>query len=240
MAAKRDAVVSALLDRYGRTYAEDAGIRLADKPAPLYQLLVLATLLSARISAEIAVHAARELFAAGYTTSKAMREASWQDRVDALGRAHYKRYDERTATMLGNGAELLEERWGGNLRRLRDEAGGDVKQITSLLEDFPGIGPAGAAIFLREVQAVWPAIAPYADDRVLEGARMIGLPADVAELADLAGSGKDLARLAAALIRISLSKDAAEQIKRAAEDSARLFHQRGPMQVSRVFSGNNP
>jgi endonuclease III len=219
MAAKRDAVVSALLDRYGRTYAEDAGIRLTDKPAPLYQLLVLATVLSARISAEIAIRAARELFAAGYTTPKAMREASWQDRVDALGRAHYKRYDERTATMLGNGAKLLEERWAGDLRKLRDEADGDTKRITSLLEEFPGIGPSGANIFLREVQAVWPSVAPYLDDRVIEGARRIGLPADVAELAALAGSGKDPARLAAALIRVSLSKDAAEEIKRAAEES---------------------
>ena len=43
MAAHRDAIERALLDRYGRTYAEDAGVRLADKPAPLYQSLVLAT-----------------------------------------------------------------------------------------------------------------------------------------------------------------------------------------------------
>ena len=78
MAAKPETVVKVLLDRYGHTYAEDAGIRLADKPAPLYQLLVLATLLSARITADIAVQAARELFAAGYTTPRAMREASWR------------------------------------------------------------------------------------------------------------------------------------------------------------------
>jgi hypothetical protein len=51
-------VVAVLLDRYGRSYAADAGIRLADKPGPLYQLLVLATLLSARISADVAVAAA--------------------------------------------------------------------------------------------------------------------------------------------------------------------------------------
>jgi hypothetical protein len=116
MAAAPGALKAALLGRYGRTYAEDAGIRLADKPAPLYQLLVLATLLSARISSDIAITAARELFAAGYTTPKAMQEASWQERVDALGRAHYRRYDERTATMLGDGGELLNERWHGDLR----------------------------------------------------------------------------------------------------------------------------
>lgn len=87
-------VARALLDRCGRSFAAEAGIRLADRPAPLYQLLVLATLLSARISGEIAVAAARELFAAGYRTPAAMSAASWQDRVDTLGRGHYRRFDE--------------------------------------------------------------------------------------------------------------------------------------------------
>ena len=105
------------------TYAEEAGIRLADRPGPLYQLLVLAMLLSARISADIAVAAARELFAAGYRSPKAMGRAGWQERVDALGRGHYRRYDERSATMLGDGADLLSSRWHGDLSRLRDDAG---------------------------------------------------------------------------------------------------------------------
>lgn len=216
MAAEPDAVKRVLLDRYGRTYAEEAGIRLADTPGPLYQLLVLATLLSARISADIAVQGARELFAAGYRTPAAMQQASWQDRVDALGRAHYRRYDERTATMLGDGAALLNDRWHGDLRTLRDEAGGDTKRITSLLEQFPGIGPAGASIFLREVQAVWPSVAPYLDDRVRDGARRVGLPDNRAELAALADSEQELARLAAALVRVTLSKDAANEVKHAA------------------------
>src|SRR5258705_2765836 len=107
MTGKPELIVRELLARHGRLYAEDAGIRLADRPGPLYQLLVLATLLSAPIPAETAVAAARELFAAGYRSPKAMSEASWQDRVDALGRGHYRRYDERTATMLADSAELL-------------------------------------------------------------------------------------------------------------------------------------
>ena len=216
MADTNDAITSALLDRFGRTYAEEAGIRLTDRPAPLYQLLVLGTLLSARISADIAIAAARELFAAGYRTPQAMQQASWQDRVDALGRGHYKRYDERTATMLGDGAALLTERWHGDLRRLRDEAGGDAGKIASLLQEFPGIGPAGASIILREVQAVWPSVAPYVDDRVRAGARQLGLPTDAEELAKLAGSERELARLAAALIRVTLSKTAADEVKQAA------------------------
>ena len=208
-----DALVTELLEQYGQTYAQEAGIRLADKPSPLYELLVLATLLSARISAGIALAAARELFAAGYRTPRAMQEASWQDRVDALGRGHYKRYDERTATMLGDGAALAINRWHGDLRRLRDEAGGEPGRIESLLQEFPGIGPSGAAIFLREVQGVWPSVAPYLDDRVRRGARELGWSDKPDALAGRAGSGEDLARLAAALVRVTLTKGATEQVK---------------------------
>jgi endonuclease III len=141
-----------LIDQCGQTYAAEAGIWLADTPGPLYQLHVLAALLSARISAGIAVAAARELFGAGYRSPAEMAQASWQDRVDVLGRGHYRRYDERTASMLGNAAAQLSERWHGDLRRLREAAGGKPRRIADLLTGFAGIGPAGASVFLREVQ----------------------------------------------------------------------------------------
>jgi hypothetical protein len=213
------AIVRALLDTCGRSYAEQAGIRLADRPSPLYRLLVLAMLASAPISAEIAVGAARELSAAGYRTPRAMRAAGWQDRVDALGRGHYRRYDESTATRLGDGASLLCERWRGDLRRLRDEARGDVRTVTALLTEFPGIGPAGAGIFLREVQAVWPSVGPYVDRRVLAGAAKVGLPGQPDALAGLAGSAQRLARLAAALVRVSGNDDAARKVMTAVPGS---------------------
>ena len=218
MSERSELIVKALLDRCGRTYAEEAGIRLADRPGPLYQLLVLATLLSARISADIAVAAARELFAAGYRSPKAMSEASWQERVDALGRGHYRRYDERTATMLGDGADLLSSRWHGDLRRLRDEASGDTGRLASLLTEFPGLGPTGASIFLREVQDAWPAVAPYVDGRVTSGAGRVGLPVSAAELARIVSSGGQPARVAAALVRVSMSQRAASEVTAAVPD----------------------
>jgi len=218
MPERSELIVRELLDRHGRLYAEDAGIRLADRPAPLYQLLVLATLMSAPVPAGTAVTAARELFAAGYRSPKAMSEASWQHRVDALGRGHYRRYDERTATMLGDGAELLVGKWHGDLRRLRDESDGDVRDITSRLTEFPGMGPVGASIFLREAQDVWPVVAPYVDAKVTSGAHRVRLPADRESLAGLlAGSGQP-ARLAAALVRVSLSQRAASEITASVRD----------------------
>ncbi len=210
MGRDRD-LVRRLLDRFGRTYAEDAGIRLTDRPAPLYQLLVLATLLSARIQAEVALGAARALFASGYRTPQAMQEASWQDRVDALGRGHYRRYDERTATMLGDAARLCLQRWTGDLRRLHAEAYGDVTRLRRLLDEFPGIGPTGADIFLREVQAVWTDVCPYLDRRVSAGARLLHLPESADSLPALVARD-DYPRLASALVRVSLDERAATEL----------------------------
>ncbi len=218
MSGNPESIVRELLTRHGRLYAEDAGIRLADRPGPLYQLLVLATLLSAPIPADAAVAAARELFAAGYRTPKAMSEAGWQDRVDALGCGHYRRYDERTATMLGDGADLLSSKWHGDLRRLRDESGGDAYAIASRLTEFPGVGPVGASIFLREVQEVWPAVAPYVDAKVTSGAYRVRLPGDRESLAGLLAASGQPARLAAALVRVSLSPRAASEVTASVRD----------------------
>src|SRR5437763_550798 len=201
-------VLAEVHGRHGRLYAEDAAIRLADRPGQLYQLLVLATLLSAPIPAETAVAAAGELFAAGYRSPKAMSEASWQDRVDALGRGHYRRYDERTATMLGDGAELLTGKWHGDLRKLRDDADGGADGIASRLTEFPGVGPTGASIFLREVHEVWPGVAPYVDAKVTSGAHRVRLPAGRDPLAGLLAASGQPARPAAAPVRVPPSPPA--------------------------------
>jgi len=204
-------LVRALLDRHGTTYAEQAGIRLAGTPSPLYRLLVLSVLLSARINADIAVAAAQALSEAGLRTAKAMRDASWQQRVDALGKGGYRRYDERTATMLGEGAELVLDRWRGDLRRLHEQAGG-ATALRRALEDVPGIGPTGSAIFCREVQGVWPDLAPFVDDRVRDGAKALGLPSSPKGLAGLVDPS-DLPRLAAALVRVTLDQGAVHELK---------------------------
>jgi len=156
--------------------------------------------------ADIAVDAAHELVAAGKGTPEKMRDATWRQRVDALGRAHYKRYDESTATALGEGAELVLDRWQGDLRRLRDEAGRDPRAIRELLQEVPRLGPTGADIFCREVQGIWTELQPALDGKARQGAEKLGLPTDPDELARLVRK-PDLPRLAAALTRAALDAD---------------------------------
>lgn len=199
-------VVRELVGAHGRTYAEEAGIALKDTPQPLYRLLVLSHLLSARIRGSIALATARALHEAGLRDPRRMAQASWQERVDALGRGGYRRYDERTATQLGEAAELLNDRWGGDLRRLRREADGEVPELRRLLQWFPGMGPAGAGIFLREAQGVWPEAAPYLDAKALQGAERLDLPQDPERITELAGD-TDPAVLAAALVRAAMDKE---------------------------------
>ncbi|MFF7824131.1 endonuclease [Streptomyces rochei] len=211
MGRDQERVVRELVDAHGRTYAEEAGIALKDTPQPLYRLLVLAHLLSARIRGSVAVATARALQDAGLSDPRRMADADRQERVDALGRGGYRRYDERTATQLGEAAELLNERWGGDLRRLREEADGEVGEageVRRLLQEFPGIGPTGADIFLREVQRVWPDVAPWLDRKALQGAERLGLPKDPDRLVRLAGR-TDPAVLAAALVRASVDEEVA-------------------------------
>lgn len=97
---------------------------------------------------------------------------------------------------------------------MRKEADGDTGRLRDLLQEVPGLGPAGADIFLREVQRVWPEVAPYLDRKALDGAARLGLPKD-SDRIRLAGDTEP-AVLAAALVRAALDKDVAEESRRRA------------------------
>lgn len=200
-----------LLDVAGRTFADEAGITLADEPAPLYRLLVLAVLLSSRVQSFLGTAACRELVDAGFGTPEKMRGAARQDVIDALGRAHYTRMDEQTTTALGEGAEIVLDRWDGDLRTMRREADGDAAALARSLTAMPRLGPVGADIFTREVQKVWPEFRPHLDRKATDGAKVVGLPTDPAALAELV-SGDDLARFSAALVRANRDEDVAAEV----------------------------
>ncbi|MDO4918807.1 endonuclease [Kocuria sp.] len=202
--------VERLLARFGRTYAQEAGIGLRDEPRELHQLLVLANLLSTRIGASAAVTTARELFAAGLTEPRAVLRAPRRDVIAALGRGGYRRYDERTATILRDAADLLVRRWDGDLRQLRAESSSTTGLLRGLPE-FPGIGPTGAAIFAREVQGVWPEVSPFLDRKALDGAARLGLPRDPQALARLV-PGDRLPALASALVRVALVRTSGDPL----------------------------
>lgn len=199
-------LVKELLEQHGETFADQLNIPIEkNTPAPLFQLLYASLLFSARIAAENAAEATRALIKAKLTTPEKMIQASWQDRVDVITWHGYKRYDERTATMLDETAQLLLDRYQGDLRKLREAADHDPQKEKKLLMEFKGIGSVGADIFLREIQAVWEEVFPYADQRVLKAAKHLDLGSSAEDLSKLV-SRKDFPKLVAALVHVELEK----------------------------------
>jgi endonuclease III len=202
---KCEQLVRRLLKVAGTTYAAEAGIKINDKPKPLFQLLVLCMLASKPVDATTAMRAARELFRAGLRTPNAVLSSDRPTMISAFGRAHYVRYDESSATRLTDIAEHVRDDYSGDLREIARRSEHDVAAAKDMLKGFKGIGDTGADIYLREVQDVWPWVQPYFDDRARAAAKQLGLPTQPARLGALAPHAN--ARLAAALVRTSLDDD---------------------------------
>src|ERR671937_2026178 len=203
------AVARALLERHGRTFAEELSIRLErGTPSQLFRLLVASILFSTRIGHGIAVEAAKALFRQGWTTPQKLGAATWAQRVRVLNRSGYARYDESTSRMLGEDCELLLERYRGDVRRLREEAGREPRRERALLKEFKGLGDVGVDVFFREVQVAWDELRPFADRRAPRSAQPLGLGGDAPALARLVGGdARDFSRLVAALVRVGIERD---------------------------------
>ncbi len=207
---KREQLVRRLLKAAGTTYAAEAGIKISDKPMPLFQLLVLCMLASKPIDAATATRAANEIFRAGLRTPKSVLASDRRTMISAFGRAHYVRYDESSATRLSDMAKRVRDDYAGDLREIAKRSRHDVAAAKRMLKQFKGIGDTGADIYLREVQDVWSWVRPYFDDRATSAAKQLGLPTEPAKLGALAPRAN--ARLAAALVRASLDEGVRRQV----------------------------
>lgn len=204
----QDERIAVLLQRHGQTFCDRLDIPIAQgTPSPLFRWLVASILFSARINADIAEAAARALSEAGWRTAQAMAQSTWEERTEVLNRAGYARYDESTSRMLGESAQMLLERYKGDLRILRETAGADPQAERKLLKAFKGLGDVGVDIFFREVQSTWDELYPFLDKHALDAAGQLGLPQDAASLADMVPR-EDFPRLATALAQVARKHDA--------------------------------
>src|SRR3954471_8097607 len=88
-------VVAELLERHGRTFADELHLD-PTKPAGLFGLLLFAMLSSTRIRAQLAVSGTKALLEAGWTTAEKMSASSREDRARTLNESGYARDDERS------------------------------------------------------------------------------------------------------------------------------------------------
>jgi endonuclease III len=184
--------VECLLSTYP-LYSEDLKIDVTN-PRGRFQWFLASILFGARISEKIASRTYRAFQEAGIDSPEKILSAGWDELVRILDSGGYARYDFSTATKLINIMSTLKERYGSLEELYRQSS--DTADLESRLEDFKGIGPVTAQIFLREMRDVWD-INPDISDRALEMAEWLGI--DLREL-----SGGDLSRVESALVKLYL------------------------------------
>jgi endonuclease III len=201
--ADRRRLARELLDRFGRGFAEPCGFPVTNSPSKLFQVLVLSLLASGRGDYRTAAALARSLRERGWDSPVRMARSRHEQRVQVIRDAGRP---DALATTIGNLAQAVVDRYRGDLRRLRTEAGRDPSRERRLLTELPGVSDRVVDLFVREVQVLWPELGPFADRRALAAARRLGLARSTTELAEVAGGGESerLAWLAGVLARVDL------------------------------------
>jgi endonuclease III len=134
--------------------SSDLGIDLRTRrESALFKWLLACLLFGKPIQQEVAARAYHELVKAGLTTPQKILQAGWQKLVQILDRGHYVRFDESTATKLLQVCEALLARYG-TMRKLLYECENPA-ELARRLQEFKGIGPTTARIFVRDVKPVW-------------------------------------------------------------------------------------
>ncbi|KAL8763553.1 MAG: hypothetical protein Q9184_000679 [Pyrenodesmia sp. 2 TL-2023] len=159
-----------------------------------FEELMCAVILSRPISHALGLRSIRTLFNEPYefTTPKKIRSAGFDGVRKALDEARTQ-HRQKTAQELVLLADAVVEHLGDgeddvSLDRVRRECDDEWDKVpircdlvndnekAMLKKHVKGLGKTGLDIFARRIQAAWPNIYPFADQRTLSGLRKIGLP----------------------------------------------------------------
>ncbi|KAJ5178022.1 FAD dependent oxidoreductase [Penicillium coprophilum] len=176
--------IDKVLNEFGRSPLH--GTTFADSPNSCPEM-VLAMLMDALIKArpishELTQKTIKELIKARYYDIDVLSNSTWEDRTMVLQAGGYNRYREQCATNLGELADLVVEKYEGDLNNLLLDAGCEINKVGRLLKEVKGIGDLAVEIFFNSVQSVWPSIAPSVDSRSLKTAAEIGIGTDLDEI----------------------------------------------------------
>ncbi|KAK4542239.1 hypothetical protein LTR36_006892 [Oleoguttula mirabilis] len=208
-----------LLGAYGAIPLENSGLSEPHKPTAetMFAHLLNAMLTTTRISQQIAAKTVRTVIAAGYADLQTLEKSSWEERTKVLTDGGYTHYREKTATQLGDLAELVRGKYEGdlsNLLKAAKEEAGSARGVTEVrdgvrkrLQEVKGLGNVALDVFCDSVQGLWTELAPFLDSRSAKAAGTIGLPIDVQELYEAVGENPvEMCKLASALTTVRLDK----------------------------------
>ena len=133
-----------------KIYAKELGIDLSSKQEAEYFKWFLACLLFGKpIQQEVAKRTYFEFVNDGLTNPDAIIQAGWDKLVEVLDKGHYVRFDYSTATKLLDVCRALKEKYGTITNLLKQVQ--SIDELSSRLQEFKGVGPKTAEIFLRDM-----------------------------------------------------------------------------------------
>ncbi len=130
--------------------SKDLGLDPNSGEEDLFRWFLASLLFGKRIQQGVARRGWESLIGHGIDTPQAILGAGWRRLVDVLDEGHYVRYDESTADYLLDVARLLLARYHGKITEVLASSR-DATDATKRLEQFRGVGPKTAEIFLRDL-----------------------------------------------------------------------------------------
>ena len=164
-----------ILKKHGKKYTDLLGINLTSgKGHEIFKWFIASILLGARIGETLALRTYQEFEAEGLLSLDRMKAATWERLVQVLDDGGYVRYDFSTARNLQAVMKLLGKKYKGTLSGLHEQAK-DAADLESRLQEFKGVGPVTANIFLRELRGVWKKADPSLGHLARKAAKELGI-----------------------------------------------------------------
>jgi len=160
-----------LLEHYGELYFEELGIDVRKEP---FKWLLASILFGARISTSIAKKTYKAYKAEGLTSPEKIAASDEVTLIEIHSRGGYARYDGITAEyVLGVAKKLLED-YDGEIEKL-DKISKNPGDLERRLQEFRGVGPVTAKIFLRELRGIWENADPQPTSIEISAAKNLGI-----------------------------------------------------------------
>jgi hypothetical protein len=160
-----------LLKEHGTLYSQELGIDVDEEP---FRWFLASILFGGRISTTIAKNTYKAYEEAGLTTPERIAQTNVWTLIQVHGRGGYVRYDGITAEYMLDITKKLLRDYDGDVRKL-DELSNDPTELEQRLQEFRGVGPVTARIFLRELRGLWKNADPQPTRIEVIAARELGI-----------------------------------------------------------------
>jgi endonuclease III len=160
-----------LLEHYGELYSEELGIDVRKEP---FKWFLASMLFGGRISSSIAKKTYKAYKAAGLTSPEKIAASNEVTLIEIHGRGGYARYDGITAEYVIGVARKLLESYDGKIEKL-DKISKNPGDLEHRLQEFRGVGPVTAKIFLRELRGIWENADPQPTSIEILAAKNLGI-----------------------------------------------------------------